>query len=261
MSTFSKITIFIVCMWLMLLATWINPFFQGWYADFVSFIYAFFLFGVGGGGLLFLFIWIMLSFPSGHTFKINFGEHRSIFRFAPFVGKYSAIFRVLFHKGFDYNGSKQLKTQENKIAGVNWGFPRFDFKKRKWVHKNSLRVTFRGPIYNGSKDFVLSYYGYYKGIRFTRTYSYFNSDHVPNVEFQISNELMIALIKQSGKFTCDEKENIKLPKFGYHLFPYFGGELPYPDDQLSMTIYKRDYFQKLHWLSEFEDFKKELKHF
>lgn len=182
-----------------------------------------------------LIIIYLFSFRSG-LYKINRGNHYSGYRFKPFFFSRAKLFQIKIYSGWNIITSN---GQHNKIVGKNWGLPKY--VNGKWVHQNSLRIsmvrTSRIGIYR------IFYYGYYKGKRLEPLFLRWTKDY-EKFEKEISKEKLLELVNNNLENQGKEQlSEIKLPSYGYYLFPYHGGEVPAERD-CSVDIYRYDKSEK-----------------
>ena len=210
-----------------------------YYQYFADMFYILFLAVPGVLFILSVIIGWMFGFPSGKTFRIRPDCHRSTYRFNPFTHVTRRFFRFQMHKGIN---SDYQYGQKNKIVGMNWGLPRYMKYggEKRWVHANSLRAAWS---YNDNSDKInFYYYGYYNGVRYTKLITSMKAGRVASkwFEIEISKDVLCDMVANStGDYAHASDLSIRIPNWGYYLFPYFGGYLT-SKEGTNITIYKYD---------------------
>jgi hypothetical protein len=151
-------------------------------------------------------------------YKIRKGSHYSGFRLAPFFGKTTSKYEVVFTKSCIYQIEGPGQFDVNKLFGLSYGFH----------HENSARFGWRAV-----DDLIeISLYCYKDGRRVIKEMTSIETEK-PYV-FEICNtgshyELTIESVTGPfrGYAIVSKPQTTKL---GYKLFPYFGGNLPAPHD-------------------------------
>jgi len=166
-------------------------------------------------------------------FNIKSGKHRSGLYFRPILGNTSTIsFNATFKDSCKYDIGHPDQFDINKLIGLSYGYH----------HSNSVRIGWR---YNTATNKIdLLAYIYRNKIRL-------KEDECPVIMSIDLNETVYGMISnESGKFKTilytqsnDYSENYyksssKLPKIGYILFPYFGGNQTAPHNMEINMEYK-----------------------
>ncbi|MDP2692821.1 MAG: hypothetical protein Q8O88_04245 [bacterium] len=152
------------------------------------------------------------------TYKIKKGKHLSGFRVSPIYNKKVSIYEVIFTKSCIYNLGNSDQLDVNKLFGISFGYH----------HTNSARFGWRAE---GDK-IQISVYCYKNGKRYmkdmclvdiNKTYSMTITNIGNYYEFEIKDTT-------SAFYSYAKISKPKTPKFGYKLWPYFGGNEPAPHD-------------------------------
>lgn len=174
-------------------------------------------------------------------YRISEHEKRSTLAFKPFISKDPML--ELWAK-FNLNCLYSLRYSEdlNKLAGISLQMLPFQlnpFQLAKPHHINSIRVAWRpGEAINGNNpqhinlysyiyDHGVFYYHFLKSVKPSEPFyvkMYLGRD---TVVFKDKNG-MLARVKSNFINSLNHK-----PFWGYHLYPYFGGDRPSPK---KMTI-------------------------
>lgn len=246
---FKHYAIVIFALWGIILSSYlIAEDYQAIYEDFAASLFNIFV-GIPVIVLVttFLIYYLVIKrflFPSGKTFRIKAGKHRSVYRFAPFFNKTEQTFKITLHKGWRLS---RPYDQHNKIVGMNWGFPKIVRENGKFrvIHANSLRIT-QTTDYD-SKKIELHFYGYYKGKKLKNkriAYAY----HGKAFLFTPTHSRLKKLVAMTfGDYSPEFKNFDKeIKNWGYYLFPYHGGKVAAIKDT-SVTIYKTTKKVKQKW--------------
>ena len=168
----------------------------------------------------------------GGLYKVKKGNHYSGYRLKPFFKELKPdIFKITIWDGWD---ASEKNGQHNKLIGKNYGFPKY-MKingKYRWVHPNSLRVSF---VLKSLGKYDIYYYGYIKGKKlpnlFIGTVEKGDSFYV-----EISKSTLFQLGNHYNHYKRFNTEQTSF-NFGYYLFPYHGGQIPASENCI-VDIYK-----------------------
>lgn len=152
------------------------------------------------------------------SYTVKKGRHDAGFEFAPFYGRTVAKYEVVFTKSCLYEILGPDQFDVNKLFGLSYGFH----------HNNSARFGWRAD----GDSIEISAYCYKNKKRLIKV--------IRNVEvekpyiFTVQNcEGFYELTIESGVGNIIGYAKISKPKtikFGYRLFPYFGGNVTAPHD-------------------------------
>jgi outer membrane protein assembly factor BamA len=157
------------------------------------------------------------------TYSIEKDSHRSGYYFKPVIGNTSLAFNAFFNDNCKYDIGNPDQYDINKLIGLSFGYH----------HKNSARIGWR---YNTVSDRIeLLPYIYVNGKRLTE-------DKCPVILTITTNQTVYGMISHEGSsyriilYTQDSgyteykisTGGTKIPKLGYVLFPYFGGNVKTP---------------------------------
>lgn len=160
-------------------------------------------------------------------YKINRGEHSSGFRFRPHYNLKQLSYEVEFNDSalYDLKSSDQLDI--NKLFGISFGH-------HHW--HNSIRFGWRSAYPSEKKVEILAYQ-YLDGKRVTEQDKELTIGFVnPNEEYRFTiqvkeNSYWLQIgTENTIEFGMMLPHNGNLCKFGYQLFPYFGGNRTAPHD-------------------------------
>jgi hypothetical protein len=163
-------------------------------------------------------------------FKIKAGKHRSGYFFRPVFGNTILTFNATFKDGCQYDIGLPDQLDINKLIGLSYGYH----------HSNSVRIGWRYNTTTNKIDLLAYIY---------RNKERLTEDTCPVIASVDINETVYGMISYERKqyriilYTesdvynevCYDIYNTKLPKIGYVLFPYFGGNQVAPHD-MSINI-------------------------
>ena len=151
------------------------------------------------------------------TYKLRKGKHSSGLRFKPHYNKCELGYTVIFDNRAIYDLGTNDQKDINKLFGLSYGLH----------HTNSIRFGWR-PVGNSIE--ILSY-------------CYFNrqrlrAERVAIVDlfrpyyYQIKKSMFNYILTVSSDKSTVYKHiyHSDIPKWGYQLYPYFGGNCPAPHD-------------------------------
>lgn len=157
------------------------------------------------------------------TYSIEKDSHRSGYYFKPFIGNKSLAFNAFFNDNCKYDIGNPDQLDINKLTGISFGYH----------HTNSIRIGWR---YNKSTDKIeLLPYIYLNGKRLTE-------DKCPVIMSISTNQTIYGMLSHGNNnykillYTRDSGHteykistgSLSIPKIGYVLFPYFGGNINAP---------------------------------
>lgn len=159
-------------------------------------------------------------------FKIRRGRHYSsllrIQRLAPYLGQKKLKWNVEFSdKCFRYYPDH---THINKLCGVSFGLNH---------HKNSLRIGWRTTK---TGTISLHSYEYRNGIRETDKICEVRPGEDLTIRFVfrkdgvLRNNKMVVILINAGGSVYREHAVVEYKRFGWFLFPYYGGKKSAPED-------------------------------
>ena len=157
----------------------------------------------------------------GKTYIIRKDQHRSGLYFSPHFGKSTEIKKVIFSDRCWYDKINEDSLDINKLFGFSHGLH----------HNNSVRFGWIPDFSNRNKIQIWSYL-YHKGIR--------KFDLICTVDCREVHQYKISIIDNRVFFAINDLEGNLLGelnyefstkfKWGYNLFPYFGGDNTSPKD-------------------------------
>ena len=162
-----------------------------------------------------------------NKYEIRKGHHRSGVFFDLRLFDYNLNFDFLFEENCYFQPIEEDDFDINKLYGFSYGLH----------HKDSIRLGWR-PSKNEGKIEVFIYY-YNNGKRDWKYLSDVGTDRVYNCSIELFNDSFIVKINDSlGNNMSSELIDFQFPKikWGYYLFPYFGGNKTAPKD---MAIWVR----------------------
>jgi hypothetical protein len=159
------------------------------------------------------------------TYKIPHGKHSSGIHFKPHYGLKDVEHVVTFNKSANYNLRSNDQYDINKLFGISYGYH----------HNNSVRFGWRSLCPNSTKIEILMYV-YVDGERIKEVNEELT---ICTVDINVPYRYEIVTIKDKYYFIVSDMNhnvlNIKTmdfnplkPKWGYHLYPYFGGNRTAP---------------------------------
>ena len=172
---------------------------------------------IGWFGVIFLaVITVFAQDNSGmKKYTIKKGKHKSGLRYKPFSNKTSLKLTFMFDSTAVYQLEDRDQFDLNKLAGLAFG---------RSHHTNSARICWR---YNIDKSCVeLFGYIYDNKIR--------SFEHIADCQINVEQNASLVVKDKSATFningTSKTFKTSKWPKWGYRLFPYFGGDKVAPHD-------------------------------
>lgn len=159
------------------------------------------------------------------TYSIEKNSHRSGYYFRPILGNKSLAFNAFFNGNCKYDIGNPDQSDINKLIGLSFGYH----------HTNSIRIGWR---YNIATDKIeLLPYIYLNGKRLHEDkcpviLSISTEQTVYGMISHEDNHYKIILYTQDAGLTEYKINtgNTFIPKIGYLLFPYFGGNVKAPHE-------------------------------
>lgn len=165
------------------------------------------------------------------AFVIKKNRHYSIRINRPFPSEFKfAIapsrtlrFTTIFAEGCKYESENSDVTGDiNKLYGINFGI--------NW-HRDSVRIGWR---YNANLKVIELYlYSYVNGKReFSHLVNVqtYEAIHITMFHVRKVNKVVVEVKTEDGSWTTDAVKGIKDSWIKFKLFPYFGGNMPAPND-------------------------------
>ena len=152
------------------------------------------------------------------TYKIKEGKHFSGFRVSPTYNKNVSNYEVTFTKSCIYDLHNVDQLDVNKLFGLSY----------LYHHTNSARFGWRAE---GDK-IQINVYCYRNGERYMKDMCLLDVDKTYSMELRNIGDYYEFEIKDATSvYYCYAKiPKPKTPKFGYKLWPYFGGNETVPHD-------------------------------
>jgi len=156
-------------------------------------------------------------------YKIQKGNHYSGLHFKPHIGETQLSHTIEFNKSAHYYFGDDDQLDINKLFGLSFGFH----------HNNSVRFGWRSMKPYTNQIEILAYI-YLDGKRLSEinknlTVGYVDINKPYEYKFMVSNNTISMYIIDTEQGIQDVKTFVysnKLPKIGYYLYPYFGGQKP-----------------------------------
>lgn len=158
-------------------------------------------------------------------FTIPQGKHSSGFHFRPHIGKKFLQYDVMFDKSAQYYHGDIDQYDINKLFGLSYGMH----------HTNSVRFGWRS-LGNLTSSVEILAYCYVDGVRVPEDGQ---NLFISMVDMNEYYTYRINVGENDYTLTIFQKGQVKgrleilhrgLPKWGYHLYPYFGGNRTTPHD-------------------------------
>lgn len=152
------------------------------------------------------------------NYKIKKGCHRSGIYFKPFLKKDKLCYEVIFNNSCLYDFKDENRYDFNKLFGFSQGNHRKDSAMFGW-RTNNNKIELSAYCYiDGFKRIVIL-----KSIDIDKIYILEIQNKKNTYDFRIISDIgEIILLKKIPRY--DTK------KYGYELFPYFGGSTSAPHD-------------------------------
>jgi len=158
-------------------------------------------------------------------YTIHKGKHRSGLYVKPHYNKHELTYDVTFTDTCRYTLNTTDQFDINKLFGLSYGFH----------HHNSVRFGWRNLKESSNKIEILAYC-YIDGIRLRERgtnifIGFVDTNKTYTFSIKTTNKSYILSVDDKySKVNTKEIDHNKLPKWGYHLYPYFGGNCPAPHD-------------------------------
>ena len=145
---------------------------------------------------------------------------------------------VKFSKECWYDRNDVEFTGVNKLRGLTFGIhnetPWGKWKLTKWL-VNSALIGWQ-PDFNDTDKQNINLYLYYdiNGVEHRNIFNVIKTEEVLNIKFSIRKDGVYVKIDNNEEYCIPTNTFLK---FGYHLFPYFGGKSASPNDMLISMNY------------------------
>lgn len=153
------------------------------------------------------------------TYKIKKGKHRSGIHIRPHFGTKRMAWTVRFDESCTYDIGMPDQLDVNKLCGISHGLH----------HKDSARFGWTSV---GNRIELFAYY-YTNGVRSFKSMGVHDIGEDIELYITVSKEFyhMTVQSKSDSIIRKDRTErNVKACKYGYMLYPYFGGNQTAPHD-------------------------------
>lgn len=156
-------------------------------------------------------------------YTISKGSHRSGIYFVPHYNKRELTYDVMFDDTCRYTLNKTDQFDINKLFGLSYGFH----------HHNSVRFGWRNLNATSNKIEILAYC-YVNGTRLReRGTNLYLGLVTTNKYYTFSikttnNSYTLSVSNNNGTVTTKDITHNNTYKWGYQLYPYFGGNCPAP---------------------------------
>ena len=159
------------------------------------------------------------------VYSIHKGNHRSGLYFKPHYNLRELTYDVMFTDSCIYQLDKVNQFDINKLFGLSYGYH----------HTNSVRFGWRSVGYAGNKIDIVAYC-YVNGQRVKDigrhtflTMIQTNKLYTLKIE-TLPTKYTLSVSDKDGLIAHKSISHSTLPNWGYHLFPYFGGDCVAPHD-------------------------------
>lgn len=149
------------------------------------------------------------------VFKINQGKHRWGYALPKMHwGKHKLRYRVNFWDGCT-TAPSQCHDSWNKLFGLSYGHH----------HRNSIRLAWRGV----GDGIEIAAYVYERGERTIVPFAKVDEKVPYDMWFMFNKDTGMLVFGVDGEMAHFHWKGCK-PGLGYHLWPYYGGKCPAPND-------------------------------